>query len=183
MYAAVAPELNGIYASYDDVLRVLTLYPFAKVRKFQTEDECWAFINRYSNKHTLDEVENFGDTFECRVKMSYFIYDTSIYYNFDTSKIGTLHILSDTATVENRVNLIKATIPNMVLNPDKISAHVIAIYRGLRLLGDFVDVEVTVPDHSILYAVRSYSGTNRTIIRLKRLIDQRIGRVSLSLRR
>lgn len=183
MYAVVAPELKGIYENYSDIERILALYPYAKYRKFQSEDECWEFLARHSNSHSLEEVSNFGDTFSHRVIMEYFIRDSSVYYNFHTQRIGTLHLVSDTAIIENRVGLVKALLPNVLLDNNTIPSHIIAIYRGLDLLGNFMDVEIIVPDHSILYAIHSYSGSSRIVRRLKTLIDHRLGKVSLTLRR
>lgn len=183
MYAVVAPGLKGIYDNPAAIDRILALYPYTKFRKFETEEECWAFLNRYTNSHGLDEIQDFGDTFRHHVVMEYFIKEPNLYYNFDTRKLGTLRLVNDTAVVENRTNLVKAMLPNVIVNPDSISGHIVAIYNGIRLLGDYIDVEVVVPDHSILYAIRSYTGTSRVIARLRDYLDSRIGKVSVTLRR
>lgn len=115
--------------------------------------------------------------------MEYFIRNPNIYYNFDTSNLGTLRIVKDTAVIENRTNLVKAMLPNVVVDPNSISGHIIAIYSGIKLLGDFIDVEVVVPDHSIFYAIRSYTGSNRPIARLRDYLKVRLGKVSVTLRR
>ena len=73
--------------------------------------------------------------------------------------------------------------PNVIVDGDTISGHIIAIYNGIKLLGDFIDVEVVVPDHSVFYAIRSYTGNNRAITRLKDYLKVRLGKVSVTLRR
>lgn len=184
MYAVVAPELKGIYEDPKVIDRILALYPYTKFRKFSTEEECWAFLERYENNHSIEEIKDFGDTFNNHhVVMEYFIRNPNIYYNFDTSNLGTLRIVKDTAVIENRTNLVKAMLPNVAVDPNSISGHIIAIYSGIKLLGDFIDVEVVVPDHSIFYAIRSYTGSNRPIARLRDYLKVRLGKVSVTLRR
>lgn len=184
MYAVVAPGLKGVYEDYSMIERILSLYPYTKFRKFDTEAECWEFINRNENKHKIEEITNFGDTFDKhRVIMEYFINNSTLYFNFNTKNLGTLRLINDRAIIENRNGLIKAQINNVVVDSEKIQGHIIAIYQGIKLLGDFIDVEVIVPDHSIFYAIRSYTGTDRTIKRLQDYLRTRQGKVSVTLRR
>lgn len=184
MYAVIAPGLKGVYSNVSAVNKITALYPYTKFRKFKTEEECWAFLGQHSNKHGLDEVKDFGDTFnKHKVRMEYFIQGTSIYYNYHTQGLGEIRVRSTEALIENRLALVKAEITDTVLDPSSISGHIIAIYRGIKLLGDFIDVEVVVPDHSIYYAIRSYSGTNRAITRLANYIESRLGNISITLRR
>ena len=161
MYAVVAPGLKGIYEDPKVIDKIMALYPYTKFRKFQTEEEF--------DKH--------------HVVMEYFIRNPNVYFNYDTSKLGTLRLVKDTAIIENRTNLIKAMIPNLIVDRESISGNIIAIYNGIKLLGDFIDVEVVVPDHSIFYAIRSYTGNNRAIARLKDYLKVRLGKVSVTLRR
>lgn len=182
MYAVVAPGVKGIYLDYKEVEKVQALYPYAKFRKFRTEEECWRFIRLNENQHTVEQISNFGDTFNRhRVVMSYFIRSPNLYYNFKTKGVGTLHIEDGNAIIEHRSDLIKALIPNVIVDPEKISGHIIAIYNGIKLLGDYIDVEIIVPDHSIFYAIHSYSGNNWTINKLNKHIRSRIGNVSITL--
>lgn len=184
MYAVVAPGLKGIYEDQKVIDKIMALYPYTKFRKFQTEEECWAFLERYENNHGIEEIRDFGDTFDKHhVVMEYFIRNPNVYFNYDTSKLGTLRLVKDTAIIENRTNLIKAMIPNLIVDRESISGNIIAIYNGIKLLGDFIDVEVVVPDHSIFYAIRSYTGNNRAIARLKDYLKVRLGKVSVTLRR
>lgn len=183
MYAVVAPGLKGVYEDPRAIDRILALYPYTKFRKFKTEKECLAFIRLHENKRSIEGIKNFGDTFNRhKAVMEYFIFDGNLYYNFDTKSLGMIRVVSDSAVIENRNTLIKAMLPNIIVDRDTISGHVIAIYNGLRLIGDFIDVEVLVPDHSILYAIHSYTGTNRVIARLRDHIKNRIGNVSVTLR-
>lgn len=184
MYAVVAPGLRGIYEDPAVIDRILALYPYVKFRKFETEQECWEFLARYENRRGIDEITNFGDTFDKHhVVMEYFIKCDTLYYNFDTRNLGTLRLRSDNALIQNRTHLITAMLPSVRVDPSTISGHVVAIYNGIKLLGDYIDVEVLVPDHSIFYAIHSYSGQNRTIARLRSYMSERVGKVSITLRR
>ena len=115
MYAVVAPGLKGIYEDPKVIDKIMALYPYTKFRKLQTEEECWAFLERYENNHGIEEIRDFGDTFDKHhVVMEYFIRNPNVYFNYDTSKLGTLRLVKDTAIIENRTNLIKAMIPNQI---------------------------------------------------------------------
>lgn len=184
MFAVVAPGLKGIYEDPATIDKILALYPYTKFRKFATEEECWDFLNRFENNRGVEVITNFGDTFDFQhVVMTYYIHNSNLYYNFDTKGLGTLRLSSDKAVIENRTNLVKAMLPNVIVNPNTISGHIIAIYHGIQLLGDYIDVEVVVPDHSIFYAMHSYTGDNRAIRRLRNYTAERVGKVSVTLRR
>lgn len=181
-YGVVAPGIHAVYEDFAPVKRIMTLYPYPKFRKFKTEEEAWAFVKRHQNKHVYSGITKYGDTFDNHyVKMEYFIGDNSLYYNFRTDKIGYIKIISNKATVQNRTSLIMARIDNISLNRDMISSHLIAIYHGLDLIGDFIDVDVTVPDHSIFYTLMTYSGYSKVINRVLTQIRDRLGKLSVSL--
>lgn len=181
-YGVVAPGICTVYEDFKSVQRIMALYPYPKFRKFRTTEEAWAFVRRYNNKHFYHGVYKYGDTFNNHyISMEYFIGKDSLYYNFRTKKIGYVKIVSSKAEVQNGANLITARIRNIYLNPNMISAHLIAIYHGLELLGDFVDVDVTVKDHSVFYALMTYKGQNRVIRRVLDKINSRLGKLSVSL--
>ena len=50
------------------------------------------------------------------------------------------------------------------------------------MLGDFVDVDITVPNHSIFYALTAYTGNSQVIRRTLQCIKMRLGKVSLTLK-
>lgn len=183
MYAVVAPGIHGVYTDTKTVERIRALYPYAKIRNFRDEDECWKFVNRYKNSYALDDVYNYGKTFDNMfVTMEYFIRD-SLYFNYDTSKVGYIKIISDRAVVNNKAELITARLDNIALEDKSIFGHLIAIYHGLKLIGDMLDVNVVVPDHSVFYALNTYTGNNRVISRVRSFIDSRQGKVSLTIRK
>jgi hypothetical protein len=183
MYAVVAPGLKGIYDNPRSIDKITALYPYAKYRKFRTEEECWKFLNMYENNHSIDEVYNYGSTFPQHfITMEYFI-RSSLYYNYRTDKVGYVRIVSQDAIVENCAGLIKARVDNVVADNNLISGHMIAIFHGLKTIGSWLDVNIIVPDHSIFYAINSYTGNNRVIERVRRHIKERQGEVALTLPR
>lgn len=183
MYAIVAPGISGVYEDFEYIRRIQTLYPYCKYRKFKSEEEAWSFVRRYDNKHSFTQLTRYGDTFDKMfVGMEYFVTEDKIYYNFRTGNIGNIKLISDKAVIDNRNDLIMACISDMHLNPNMISAHMIAIYHGLDMLGDFLDVDILVHTHSIYYALMSYTGNSRVIKRTTDKIKSRLGNISITLR-
>lgn len=181
-YAVIAPGIHTVYDDYSSVERIMALYPYPKFRKFSDEKLAWEFVRRHENKHAYTYINKYGDTFNKHfVKMEYFIGENSVYYNFRTQNLGYIKIISDKALVENRANLIKAELKNTSLNNEMITGHLIAIYHGLSLIGEFIDVDVTVPDHSIFYALMTYKGSNKVILRVLEQIRNRMGKLSVTM--
>ena len=183
-YAVIVPGLSTVYNTWDEVQRIMLLYPYPKWRKFKTTDECWEYVRRHTTRRVYHDLHKYGETFDkLYVRMEYFIREDKVYYNFNTKKIGYIYIEcdDDNITVENHAGNIKVTLHNIYLNPDLITSHIIAIWHGLRVIGDLVDIDVKVPDHSIFYALMTYNGQNRTINRVRTYIDERIAKVSVSM--
>lgn len=184
-YAVVVPGMSRVFKRWSDVERVIALYPYPKYRKFETEEECWEYVKRNTYKRVYTDVTKYGDTFDSLyVQMQYFIRPDKVYYNFFTKKLGYIAIECDNenVTVINRTENIKAIMHDIYLNDDQISSHLIAIWHGLRIIGDFVDVDVTVPDHSIFYALMTYKGSNKVINRVRDYINNRTAHVSVTLK-
>lgn len=184
-YAVIVPGISTVFSRWQDVEQLCALYPYPKFRKFQTEAECWEYVKRHTLKRVYTNLNKYGDTFDnLYVSMDYFICDNKVCYNFRTKKIGYLVIESSDPNVKcvNRNGVIKVTLNNIQLNDDLIVSHLIAIWHGLRIIGDYVDVDVKVPDHSIFYALMTYKGKNRSINRVKDFIDNRFAKVSVSMK-
>lgn len=183
IYGVVAPGISGVYDNFDYVKRIHVLYPYCKFRKFKTESEAWDFVKRNENKHSFTTLTRYGDTFDSMyVRMEYFIEPTRLCYNFRTEGVGNIKLVSDKAIVDNRRNLVMAEIRDMHLNPGMISAHMIAIYHGLDLLGDYLDVDIVVNNHSTYYALMSYTGNSRVVRRTTDKVKSRLGNISVTLR-
>lgn len=114
--------------------------------------------------------------------MEYFIKEDAVYYNFRTPKIGKIFLVSDNKniSIENRQNIIKVKLSNIKLS-DTILGHLSAIYQGITILGEYIDVEIITPDHSIFYALTMYSGGDTRIRRVHTLLKNRVAKYSVTL--
>jgi hypothetical protein len=183
MYAVVAPGLKGVYDNPRILDKIVTLYPYAVYRKFRTETECWEFLRKYDSKRSIAEIYNYGNTFKkLFVTMEYFIRD-SIFYNYRIEDVGFIKIVAPEMVVENCPGLIKARIDNIAADNRLISGHMIAIFHGLRLIGSWLDVNIIMPDHSVFYALHSYTGANRIINKVRGHIKARQGEVAFTIPR
>lgn len=184
-YAVIVPGINTVYQTWGEVERIIALYPYPKYRKFATEEECWEYVRRHTTKRIYTDITKYGETFDnLYVKMEYFIRGDKVYYNYKTGKMGYIAIESTdpSVIVINRTSGIKAILKDIYLNDNLITSHMIAIWHGLRIIGEFVDIDIRVPDHSIFYALMTYKGSNKTINRVRRYIDERMAKVSVSMK-
>lgn len=183
LYAVVAPGVSGVYDNYAQVQRIMALYPYTKFRKVVNEEMGWNFIKRNQNLHNFTQLSKYGNTFDnACVKMEYFIGKESVYYNLYTRDAGELKFYHKDALISSGNNLTMVEMPNIKLNRNLISGNLIAIYHGLDIVGDFIDVDITIPNHSIFYAISSYTGSSRVINRVQKKIQERLGAVSLTLK-
>lgn len=185
MYAVVAPGYQGIHPEIVEVKELLKIMPYLQFSKVKDEEEGFAYIRSHQTHRRLESVRDYGSTFPlCHVVMEYIIgLDGNLYYNFDTSKFGYVRIVNDKAVLDQRPDRISAMLDNYVVDRNRISSHLVAIKAGLELIGELVDVEVLIPDYSIFYALRSYTGSNRFIKKIHKYLDERAGEVSITIRR
>jgi len=104
------------------------------------------------------------------------------YYNFRLHGIQRLRIITE-GQVEYGNNLVTVKIPAQHTDKDKIRHHLEAISQGYTLLGNFIDVELVIPNYSIFYVFNAYTGKDRFILRFKSKINKRLGHTALTLRR
>lgn len=184
-YALVGPGIKGVYRDWNRVKELSSIFPYCKYRKFGTEAECWQFVNQWTYKRTDISLTKYGDTFDSPyVKMSYVVRPDFIYINYNTSNFGRIRIDAPSdALVEYDGSLIMVKLPTpRPLDNNLIADHVLSIYVGVMLLGDYVDVDIEVPDHSIYYALTQYSGSRLDILEPVRKLKQRLAEFSVSLK-
>lgn len=183
-YAYVGPGIIHVCNNFSTIDKLAAIFPYSKFRKCKTEDDAWEFIARFGKRPELKNVVRYGDTFNTHfVTVEYMIAKDSVYYNVKTSQLGYIRLESsdENFVIENRTELIKVKLKNIFLNKDLVSAHAIAIYHIVRLLGNYVDVEIKVPDHSIFYMLTSYNGTKTSITKVRKFLASRKGKVSVTL--
>ena len=184
-YAIVGPGVMGVYDDWKRVNELAHLFPYCKYRKFKTEEECWQFVYRF--KYTKNDLSltKYGNTFSnLFVRMSYIVTPNMMYFTYNTEHFG--HIRLDEipgALVKHMAKCITVKMPSDIeLNNSTILSHLQVINRGVEILGDLIDVDIVVPDHSIYYALTAYTGTNGEICSLRDKIKNRLAGVSFTLK-
>lgn len=185
MYAVVAPGLKGVYRDSKDIDEILKMYPYARFHKFFTEEQCYLWISENSSSRRLEEIRDYGTALKARhVVMEYYIKDDFLYVNYNTKNFGRMRI---SVPEDEGIQLIQATNYCALKVPFEIRAKplhrsLLGIVDGLELIGDMIDVVVKVPDHSVFYALRSYTGKDPVINRAQAAVRERQGGTSISLK-
>lgn len=185
-YGYIFPGLSGVCTNFADIENYIRLFPFPKYRVFYSEAEAWAYVKRHQmSDEFLKTLNNYGSTFtNFYVKAQYFIWDNAIYINLYTDKLGKIkfHIDEINTEVAELAGLTMIKMSNVKLNNDLISSHTIAIYYLFKFIGEFVDVNLEVPDRSIYYMLTAYKGKSDIINRLQNVIKNRLGELSLTVK-
>ena len=182
-YAIVAPDFETITNDYKVLERIKALYAYPKWKLCKTEAEALTFIRLNKYKHHVRQLYNYGDTFrDMYVNVKYIIFPNSVFYTLDTSKVGHLRINCADALVEYRLNTINIRIGNLQLSNDTIAGHMSAIHHLLNIVGDFVDLNITLPNYSIFYSLTYYNkGRSRAINITQDAIRHRLCKVAFTL--
>lgn len=187
MYAFIANGYKGIIESKQTLYIMSSIFPYPKFRKVHSLEEGIKFLERYDRGIIEPRFKNYGDTDKDfgYVTIEYFIDENDLYVTIDTTKVGFIKVSVNTpndVAVDNRPTTIRIRISNIRLNNDLISDHCVAIQNILELLGDFVDVNLIVPDISIYLALTKYTGDSYVIRDCKEIIERRLGGVSYTIR-
>lgn len=187
MYAVVAPGLKGVYRDSKSLNEVLSLYPYARFTKLPTEEQCLQWIRANTSTRKLEEVRDYGDALALRhIIMDYYLTEHFIFINYGTKNFGNMRIsVEDDSEVEELIQTptFCSVKIRFEMQAKPIQRHLLALQRGLRLVGDMVDIVVRVPDHSIFYALRSYTGQDPIVRRVQAYVNERRGGTSISLRK
>lgn len=182
-YGYVGGGIKTVVRDFEKIRELQLKHPYSSFRKFYYEDKAWAWVKRRASIKDVKNIIRYGDTFhECYATMEYFITDDAVYYNFRTPKLGKIFLTSSdkNVSIENRLDLIMVKLSNAKLG-DTILGHLSAIYAGIRILGEFIDVEIVAKDHSIFYALTRYTGNDNRIRRVAEYLDQRVAKFSVTL--
>lgn len=183
MYAVVAPGFSCVYNNWADVERVKALYPYPKWAKCHTEAEAQEFIRRNSYSRQLKQIYNYGNTMQdMYVDVKYRIGSGCVYYVLDTKRLGSVRIVNKDALVEYKGTKIYVKIPNIFLSNESIAGHMSAIHNLLHLVGDYVDLNIELPNYSVFYCLTVYSkGNNRSVEITRDAINKRLCKVAFTL--
>lgn len=185
MFAVVAPGLKGIYYNSREIDNILRIYPYARFKKCQTEAECYEWISENQSTRRLEELRDYGTAFpSCHVVMSYYLDSEFLYVNFDTKNFGQMRIaVPEDKDIEmmQTPKVCSLKIPFGVY-ASPLHRSLLAIMEALEIVGDMIDIVIKVPDHSIYYALRSYTGKDTIILRAQEAVRSRQGGTSVSLK-
>lgn len=184
MYAVVAPGIKGVYKYPRDIERILQAYPYARFHKFPTEEQCYAWLAENTTSRKLETIKDYGDAFpECAVVMSYFVYNDYLYVNCDTTNFGQMriHVPPDSPVELDQKPYMCSFKVRFTVKARPIQQNLLALVKALQIIGDEIDLVIKVPDHSIFYALRSYTGKDPLVKRAQEAVQKRVGGTSVSL--
>ena len=184
MYAVVAPGFSCIYSNWKDVERVKALYPYPKWKKCKTEEEAQEFLKRNTCSKKLKELYNYGSTFQdMYIDVKYRIAPDCVYYVLDTKRLGVVRLHADNAIIEYKGTKIYIKLLNTKLSDESIAGHMSAIHNLLSIVGEFVDLNIELPNYSIFYCLTVYSkGNNRSVQLTRDAISKRLCEVAFTLK-
>ena len=184
-YAIVGPGISGIYSNWDRVAELASLFPYCKYRKFKTETDCWDFVNRYrTTRHTLS-MTKYGDTFDnLYVRMFYIVTPSKLYFTYNTERFGNIRLDEQEGLLVSYFGkgIMVSVNTDTTYDNQTILSHLLAISKGVEILGELVDIDIVLPDHSIYYALTKYNGDDETILQVQRQLKDRMAEVSYTLR-
>ena len=184
-YALVGPGVSGVYFTWSEVEELASIFPYCRYRKFDTEEACWEFVYRYKSNKTSLSMTKYGDTFDnLFIRMSYALDETRMYFNYNTEKFGRVKIdQQENQLIQYTAKYILVTEPApKKLDNKTIISHLETISRGVEIIGDLVDIDIVLPDHSIYYALTTYSGDNEYIATIKNKLHARTAEISFTLK-
>lgn len=186
-YGLIASNCKRVTKSWNDLNEYIKLYPYAKFRKFKTEEEALEFIERNNNYRAVDDITLRGDVYNnLYISINYYIREGTVYYNIFLNELNDIYIdiieKKDLFTIEKYKRTIKVEVP-MKLNPDLILSHVIVINNILDIVGDLVDIELIIEYFSIFCILETYTGNKYQIVKLQEKIRNRKGNIAYTLRR
>lgn len=183
MYVVVAPGFASICKTWSEVERIKKIYFYPKFAKVNSEEEAQQFIKRNTMTHFVTSVYNYGNVLDAlHVKVHYRIAENCIYAKVDTSKIGAVKFMCHDELVEYHGDFTYIRINNIHLSDETIASHLSAICNILAFLGDWLDVQLYLPNFSIYYALTGYTGSRLQAAKFTRdFIKRRKGNVSYSL--
>ena len=183
-YGIVGPGVTGVYSNWKKIEDIASCIPYCSYRKFYTEEQAWNFVQTHKRKNAYFGLNKYGDTFVSPyLTMSYLMWKDNIYLTYNIEHFGRVQLEApDSVLVRYGAKVITAkTSLGYELQRNLILHHLASITYGVSLLGDFVDVDIIVPNHSIYYALTIYSGQNAEILKYKKQLQSRMGEFSVTL--
>ena len=181
-YGIAGPGVRMVTEKWKTVADLAAIVPYCSYRKFDTSQEAWNFINSRRQFKFDNYLRKYGDTFDSPyISLKYIIYGDTAYYTIKTEKFGNIRIDIPDLYIKYKANTILIKKDFDYLDNNSILDHIKVIGAGIALFGEFIDIDVVVPDNSIFYACFSYNGESEVIRKYREVIDNRMARISYSM--
>jgi hypothetical protein len=182
MFAVIANGMQAVCKTQRKLDSILAVYPYPKFCRCSTEEEARKWLAANARAPYDPSFKKYGDTAKSGYAVvEYYIWDNTIYYNVYTGSIGFIKVFPDDGVkIDARPELLKIKVSGVRVNDLSISSHCVAIRRILKILGNIIDIDITVPDISVYLAAAKYTGKNHFIRGLQRDIADRLGGVSFT---
>ncbi len=181
MYYAYIGKNACVLNSWEEVSIRKLQYPYSKYRKFRTEREAWAYIekNRFFYKGNRILHTGFNDK-DFSVIAKYYIYKGNLYINYilpETIDGSISNIFENVTVTKTLENVVMVEVDGLELNFNSAKSHAKAVCKIIQLLGRIVDIDIYVYDNSIYYASYYYKGNCREYLDLQLALKSRVGKV------
>ena len=179
MYAFISNEYRAVVTTERQLEFLISIYSYPKFKRVKSYEEARSYFSENERKVFSAGFNKFGKGYDIGyISIEYFIGgDNNIYYNIYTKHFGFIKLVNVPSNVKQDASydLLKIKICGVVLNNGLIAHHCIAITNILKLLDDFINVELILPDISIYLACTKYRGSNFSIKQTLECIDKRFG--------
>ena len=157
-YAICGPGLKTVTTNWKKVEELAKIYPYCSYRRFYTEEDARHFAESHKRAYDSISVSKYGNTFEkFFIGMSYIIDKDVVYYSYDKSRVGNIRlVIPENIPVKYtaKAALVKIHYEKH-LDKQLVADNMKAIVDGVKMLGAFVDVDITVPNHWVTTSIKS----------------------------
>lgn len=186
MYAFISNEYRTVVNTQRQLDFLISIYSYPKFRKVATPEEAKKFFMERDRNYIHGDIKHYGRRDDVGyVKIEYFIDGRNIYYNVHTEHFGFIKLdnLPRNVKQDASYDLLKIKVCNVILDNSLITAHCIAIQNILRLLDEYMNIELVLPDVSIFLACTKYGGKNFIILNTIDMLRKRFGNVYYTVRK
>lgn len=185
MYAFISNEYKTIVHSQRQLEFLSTIYSYPKWVKVKNKEEARKFFIDNDRAVIASGMNKYGKVNKVGyISIEYFIDGKNIYYNVYTQHFGFIKLfdIPSNVKIDSGYDLMKVKVCNVKLDNTLIAHHCIAIQNILRIFGNYINMELILPNISIYLALTKYTGTNFNIRNVQNNIESRFGEVYYTLR-
>lgn len=186
MYAFVSNEYRTIVHTQRQLDFLCSIYSYPKFKMVENVAEAKKFFNSNIREFFTPSLNQYGKVKDIGyISVQYFIDGNNIYLNVYTKHFGFIKMsdLPSNIKQDSSYDLLKMKICNINLDNSQISHHCVAITHILQIFGDYINIELILPDVSVYLACTKYKGRNFGIKRLQSMLNTRMGATFYTIRR